>query len=290
MSKKIFDKAFALCERYSKKAKTSQGQSRCAEVTLHTDGYAEHGYTDPKSGVIALGNWNTISRWNADQRKSEDIDSAPADLASELEKLGVELEWNDEWITCDDCYKLVRNKPDSYHWRQAYWETDNGITCHECIKKDPSEYLSALEGQDSSCLTIDIDLSEHGYKQLQGDFQNGFHEGQAADPKRIAAALREQDVERFIFVLDEASQFYITFSVWVHETEYDRIDMSKWKTSKKDADVSPAENLRRSLQSAKLMMDSKNESGIQVIQCNNKGGATVKIVSPQDFIDGKALE
>src|SRR5262249_6021793 len=148
----------------------------------------------------------------------------PGRIATLLEKLGVELEWSDEWACCDQCGKAVRTKPDSYSWQAAYASTDDGLTCHECMKADPSDYLRSLEGCSDRCVTIDLDLEAAGYRLLAGDFENGLYGGQADRPELIAEALREQGVERFIFHLDTTGQFDLSFSVWVHEEEFDLID------------------------------------------------------------------
>lgn len=43
---------------------TDAGRSRIDCIILYTEGYAEPGYSDPANGVIACGNWNSISRFN----------------------------------------------------------------------------------------------------------------------------------------------------------------------------------------------------------------------------------
>ncbi|GAG52478.1 unnamed protein product, partial [marine sediment metagenome] len=91
-------------------AKTSQARSQLEEAQLCFEGYAEPGYSDPDSNVIAFGNWNAITEYDGD--KFQTIDDAPARVASLLEKAGVELEWSDEWEFCGECGKAVRTKPD----------------------------------------------------------------------------------------------------------------------------------------------------------------------------------
>jgi hypothetical protein len=141
-----------------------------------------------------------------------------------LEKLGIELEWSDEWTTCEHCGKAVRTKADSYRWQQYCVVIDSSIWCGDCIKADPTDYLASLEGQSNSCLTISVDVEEHGYVLLECGFEHGFYGGQDADPRLIAKALTQQGSERFVFDLDSVGQFDLSFSLWVHKEELANLD------------------------------------------------------------------
>ena len=175
--------------------------------------YAEPGYDAPDSGVIAFANWNpdsfatTATKEQRTMRRLGDI----------LEKLGVECEWSDQWSTCDCCGKAVRTSPDSYGWKRSFWLDDCEIVCMQCVLDDPAAYLDAAENNPEFAVTFDLDLAEYGYNLLEGNFQRGLHHGQAASPHVIAKELRELDVTRFLFVLDDTGQFDETFSVWVHD-------------------------------------------------------------------------
>ena len=124
---------------------TSKGRDALEEVQIHTDGYAEPGY---RGDVVATGNWNTISKWDEAAHKFVDIDDMPARLGHALEKIGVEIEWSDEWSTCDKCNKLVRTSANSYSWQPSFTFDDGGITCCGCLKEDPEAYLESLEGNE----------------------------------------------------------------------------------------------------------------------------------------------
>jgi len=240
--------------------------------------------------VIAFGNWNDVSRWNEAEHKFVTIDDVPGRVAKRLEKLGVELEWSDEWLFCDECGKAVRSSPTSYRWKQSYSGIDGSISCCECIADDPSAYLESLEGNSRRCVTLDIDLADHGYVLLEGDFEHGFHYGQDADPKLIAEALEGQGISRFIFSLDSTGQFDISFSVWVHQEELANIDQTAWAATQKDG-PSVADGLRRALQDASNKMAALPAAGVNVAKCDvSTGTARVRTVTPQDFIDGKALD
>jgi hypothetical protein len=281
--KTVYQRAEAALEAAKRRCKNDEAQSRLEDVQLHCKGYAEPGYTDPASGVIALGNWNDISKWNEKKQSFDHVDSTLPRLADNFEKLGVELDWSDEWKACDECFKLVRTSPDSYGWQRHYWESENGIVCADCVKKDPGDYLDDLEGNTSSCVTFDLDLEEAGYKRVEMDFENGWYGGQSANPEAIGEALRKRGVTRFIFNLDSTGQFDMKFSVWVHEIEYDKVGkLDEKETEGED----PAEGLKRGLQAASAEMGKLQGDGIRYAKINADGTATTRIVSPQEFHDG----
>jgi hypothetical protein len=274
-----------------KSAKTSEGRSRIECIRLCSEGYAEPGYSDPESGVIAFGNWNDITRWDAAKHEFVTIGDTPSRIAALLEKLGVELEWADEWACCAQCSKAVRTGPDSYNWKPSFWQDDSGsITCCGCISEDPTDYLMSLEGNTRKCVTLDIDLAEQGYVLLEDGFENGFHYGQDADPKLIGKLLREQGIERFLFNLDHTGQFDLGFSVWVHEDEFAEVDHEAWLDAEKDG-PSVAGGLQRALQDATRKMSDQPDAGIKVAKCDvGTGTAQVRTVTPQEFLDGRALD
>jgi hypothetical protein len=288
-NRQLFNRALKLIAKFAKQAKTNDGRYRCEEVTLCTS-YVEPGYDDPASGVIAFGNWNVISRWVPTQRKSETIDEAPKLLGDALGKLGVELEWSDEWAVCSGCQRAVRTKADSYQWQRSYIDDDGEIICKECI--DPKDHLANLEGKDNSCDTLEIDPSDHGYTRVDHDFENGLHEGMADDPKNIAKALRSQGIERFLFVLDEASQFFIRFSVWIHDEQFGKFDFEKFEKAKLTCDgPTPVEAMKTALESASVQMNKLPDGqGVKVAECKPDGTAEVRVITPQEFIEGKAFK
>lgn len=272
-----------LIEAARRTAKTSQARSQIDSITIST-AYAEPGYSDPRSGVTAFGNWNTVTRY--DGNKFVVVDDSVARLSTLLERLGVELEWSDEWATCDCCHKAVRTKPDSYSWQPSYASTDDGIVCHECLEEDPSDYLKSLEGDSGRCVTIDLDLEAAGYKLVADDFENGLYGGQCDDPRLIGQALRRQSVERFIFKLDRTGQFDMSFSVWVHESE--SLDVAAFEEAP-TAGVDPADGLRVALADASRQMD-QIEGQIKVAKCDvGTGKATVRTVDPETWVNGEAL-
>lgn len=168
-----------------------------------SEGYAEPGYDQPKKGVL-LANWNYFSR----------------EVTDLLERYGYSIEWSDEWITCDDCYKIVRTSPDSYGWKQSAWIDEGDVFCEQCIKDGHvEEYLDAIENHPTRAITLDIDPADYGYELVQADLESGFHSGQNDDPKKIYQSLKAKGHEHILFKLDSSGQFDINFSVWSKASE-----------------------------------------------------------------------
>lgn len=167
--------------------------------TNMAEGIVELGYDD-KPAIFA--NWNDI----------------PAEVYNELESAGYSCEWIDGWITCDSCNKAFRTSPDSYSWEMFGVILGGYAMCGECM--DMPEYLESIENIPTKALTCTLlwrhkPLEEYGYQLVQGDYENGFHEGQNDDPKKILASLLEKNpAGRFIFVIDSQGQFDISFSVY----------------------------------------------------------------------------
>lgn len=204
-------------------------------------GYAEPGYNDSESGRVALGNWNsrTVSRKVYDKPipfwltvKDPDATYVAEDqtmprIGAILEKLGIALEWDDEWAPCSECGKLIRTQPDSYSWTASYWLSDgDGIYCQDCLLEDPNDYLEYLEGNPDAANTLDLDLKSQGYRHVDESYENGWY-GTEDDPHEIAGNLRKIGVERFIFEVDSVGQFNLTFSVYVHELEYHKLNSNE---------------------------------------------------------------
>jgi hypothetical protein len=158
-------------------------------------GYAERGYTEGAKGVL-LANWNYF----------------PAKVADVLERAGYDVQWSDEWSTCDCCSKLVRTSPDCYDWQPYFILADGELTCLDCV--DWEAYLESIEDNPRAAVVRKCDPSQFGYSLVSRDHENGFHPGQNDDPKRILAELEARDMKRIVFRVAETSQFYIRFEVW----------------------------------------------------------------------------
>jgi hypothetical protein len=204
-----------------------QVDTRIDEIQLHYDGYAEPGYYEPTSGIIATGNWNKISSYNSTNKIVEHISNLPCRISSLFEKMGIEIEWSSEWEACCDCGKLVRTQPDSYSWTKSYQFLDGeGVRCIECLEEDPEAYLETLEGISNQANTMhSIDPCKHGYVKVNEDtYESGWHPGQHDDPVKVAKELRNRGIDRFLFGIDSVGQFDSKWSVYVHQDEADLLN------------------------------------------------------------------
>jgi hypothetical protein len=159
-------------------------------------GYVEPGY-DAKKDIIFLADWNKY----------------PQKFVNWLES-NFDVEWCDEWMSCSNCGKLLRTQGNSYFWKPSYEIGDGCIYCRDCI--DEEEYINSLIDQPGKVNVFDsIDLSKFGFENLNGKFENGFHQGMDDDPKELLKEFKEKfPGKEFVFNNYETSQFYITFELW----------------------------------------------------------------------------
>lgn len=276
----VMKKAERLIEKAAKKC------SRMEEVRLYP-GYAEDGYDDPASGVIATGNWNTITKYNEVTRKFDVVDDTPAKLAQKLEKLGVELEWSDEWTDCMECGKLIRTSPNSYGWQPSYsYVEGEGYICLGCLK--PEDHLRQCVENNKGNQIADIDPADHGYIKLEGDFENGWYGGQCASPDIIMKAMIAADVP-VLLNLDDVGQFDMRFSVWIHKKAGKKKIAKAREVLANPSNVNlkedPKDVMSRALKSVPVVTSNQGD-GIQCTQIKADGTVSTRIVSPQEFVDG----
>lgn len=259
----------------------ARGQHRNAshmECITWTGHYSEPGYSTDKR-LIVFGNWNP-ENFTPEQKRVDVM----LRLAKALERYA-ELEWEDEWTTCGDCGGAIRTQPDSFGWQQSYWEDDSGAQCAECAQKHPSALLHWLEGNHRRALTFDkVDLSAHGFTQLQSGFEHGFHSGQDASPELIAKELRKVQIERFIFKLDSTGQFDFNFSVWIHGDDLAKAakaDLSPERTN----GPSISQGLDRALRAASQQAASLPGSGCIVSKLNPYDGTAQTERVPQNKLE-----
>lgn len=255
--------------------------SRIEEMQIHTHGYAEPGYN---GDLIATGNWNDITTYNRQTNKVDVVTEAPKRIANLLEKLGFEIEWSDEWTTCDTCQKLVRTTADSYSWTRAYMEDEyQEVTCHECVAEDPAPHLEALENDPRRAWTLaDINPEDYGYIPIKQEFENGLYGGQSDDPAKIATSLRDMGITRFLFLIDSVGQFEMRFKVLVHESQIAKFSEAAFS----DAETTgpdPAVVMQNALMNIPPITDQP--AGIAYHKINSDGTVSSRIISPEEFVE-----
>src|SRR5271165_1050917 len=97
---RILDIARGMADKKDKELGTYSVGNYISDIRVYTE-YCEPGYDSP-NGVIVLGNWNTITKYDR-VMGSQTISDLPKRLANIFEKMGVDVEWSDEWSDCSDC-------------------------------------------------------------------------------------------------------------------------------------------------------------------------------------------
>jgi hypothetical protein len=246
-------------------------------------GYAEPGYDSGKKGVL-VSNWNRYSD-KAHRFHYVDLNGEGdygGEFTSELEHLGYEIEWDDTVIDCE-CGKLFRTTADSYGWKRYGYIFDGYAKCGDCIKADPTDYLEEIEGDPHKANTIQgLNLESHGYVKLEQEFEHGLYGGQDSDPKVIADSLKALGITRFVFEVDSVGQFDLDFSVYVHESEKDKMPVKV-----NDKGVDPAVMLEKAFRTLAQTPQPMSEGMVTInrINCEN-GTVDTQVYTQEQFIQG----
>ena len=188
-------------------------------------GYAEPGYHDNET-VWVLGDWNnkekfintgpgTVGHW-------ETTDNTPSRLFDALERIKIQGEWYDEWEQCPHCNRIFRVSGDSYMWKPFYVQFGNGDRlCGECVLDDEffddalAEFVNISQRVVTWC--DEKTLTDHGWERYNPrPYENGWYPGQNDTPaqavERVQLDFPDND---WVFLLDENSQFYSKFSIFI---------------------------------------------------------------------------
>jgi hypothetical protein len=279
-------------------AKTaSQGALRqLDELVLHTDGVVDSDDLDvPACGIIALADWNCTYK-EGDGGRVEPDDQTMPELGKALEALGLELDWSDQFEACNCCKRLIRTQPTHYGWLPHYAAVEGigNYVCFECLQDRLEEYLTGLEGKDTNAVAVpSVDPGEHGYRKIIGDCEHGWHPGQNDDPASIGRALRLMGITRYLFRVDSVGQFDTSFSVYVHKSQSKRFNRKRFDATLVKPAKDPATVAQEYLaDTSRAMAETGGGPGVQVVQPdpNNPAKAVCRVISPLDFVLGKAFE
>ena len=172
------------------------------------DEYVENGYDQKHEPFdIFFANWNQIE----DKKMMDFIEN------------NVDIEWSDEWSTCDCCHKAFRVQPDSWHWKPHYWINEDGYTCFECLSKDIHihAYIQHyLNNKDDMMFFDGVDLEKHGFKLFNNEnsynerFISGFE--RSDKPEDILKRI-DTDKYDFLFKHYSSSQFNVHYELYIKE-------------------------------------------------------------------------
>jgi hypothetical protein len=177
--------------------------------------YAEPGYSVGKGKKgIYFANWNDDSSDLRDLRKGlpeKWQKKTDKEIVAEIEKYA-EIEWSDEWATCDDCGKAVRTGPNGWGWKPSYLIGDGECTCLECT--DFAAHLAQhVNDPQKAWVYEERYVLEAGFEEIS---EESFHVGiceSSEDPKAIFDRLKGRYKE-IIFFIDQVEQFGMNVKVY----------------------------------------------------------------------------
>lgn len=215
--KSTYEQAQQLIEIAKRVATSDKIQRRIGYIRIYSGEFAEPGYSlDEDEKLIVGGNWNDHTEW--EDGDCEVVDDTIGRLASALQRIGCRIVWDDEWEECHECLSVVRVTGDSYSWKPYHKIMHGGLYCGDCIKSVFEKFIDAYANNPETALTLDIDLTEYGFEQYNGQFENGMYEHQLDNPRpeEVFEEL-ETEYETIIFKIDSTGQFDTNWSVWVKD-------------------------------------------------------------------------
>lgn len=197
-------------------------------VTDVITGYAEPGYGSDED-IIVLGDWNDKTEYR--DGKHVVLDDLPSRLFNSLTRVGAQCEWLDEWMQCTGCFRALRTSGDSYSWKSFYVDTEDGPVCGDCAVGDGEAALTGYDSFNESTYSYvnnprravtwggGAHLKSLGFAKWEPgdehDYQSGWHSHMNDDPATIMPTIHAvHPTAEVVFLLDEASQFYVGFSAY----------------------------------------------------------------------------
>lgn len=168
--------------------------------------------------IHALANWNALVERNATTGHYMEVSDVPRKLQKLLEAIGVDVLWEDEWMTCSECGQLVGTNPQSAWWMPRYTiRNECEVCCLDCIKKDAESYLQEHEGHIPGPMH-GINPADHGYVKVMGDQESPF-EFREPNFERMMKEYALGGVDRFIVQGTGHGQFQYNWAGFVHKTQ-----------------------------------------------------------------------
>ena len=162
--------------------------------------YGEPGYGPaPKRGIL-FANWNYF----------------PRNLDTLLERAGYAIEWSDEWAIVHETGRAYRTSPDSYGWQPSIVFGEDGYEfCRDDVEDYIDQYIEHLVDSPRHADSFGVNWTKHGFTNLNGTFESGWHPGQNDDPEKILAEYQAKFPDKeFLFQIPSVGQFDIEFTIW----------------------------------------------------------------------------
>jgi len=209
--------------------------------------------------------------------------------AVDFEDFGVTQVFGDEYsrCACGNCSNIVRTSPDSYSWTPPLFLNCEGYVSDECVADGSfdDDILENYVNEQRSLPTV-RSPEDLGLVQINEDsYQHGWYGGQLDSPAPIIEALNEANIDVWFKVYPR--QFDLDFDVYVREGDKDKAT-NVLKGTDTELDYDPAVTLAEGL---KNIPPIGCNTGVTINTIDaSTGKVKTKVVSKQDFIDGKALD
>lgn len=202
-----------------------------------------------------------------------------------ISDFGVEWGFSDEYDTCCHCGAVIRVSPDSYSWTPPLFVDCEGYACDQCCESGQfDDYVLDTYKNEQKSIPDSFDLDRLGLVQINDEsLENGWYGGQCDTPEPIIEALNAQDIDVWFKVYPR--QFDLSFDVFVQAENEERAKeiLSGTDTT---TDEDPADVLKRGLEAASEAMKDIQGEGIKYSKINADGSASVRLVSPEEFVKG----
>jgi len=140
----------------------------------------------------------------------------------------IEIDWNDEYIGCSECYKAIRTIADCYSWEPSFiWVNDCELLCRDHWGDNLEDIIEYYKNSINRALPSDFmeKVEKAGWKCYSPNeyckrYETGFHPGQTDNPlmvvKEIEAELPDHD---YLFVINSKGQFDINWHVFIRKQD-----------------------------------------------------------------------
>ena len=207
-----------------------------------------------------------------------------------FDDFGIWTGFSDEYsrCACGNCSNIVRTSPNSYDWIPPLFIECEGYIADECASYGDfdDEILEQYANVQRSLPEV-RSPEDLGLVQVSGKMENGLYGGQNDTPEPIIEALNAAGIDVWFVV--EPRQFDMDF--WAFVREADQLEAASIiNNTNTELDYDPAVQLEKALKSISLNRADDSE-GVTVNKVDiSTGTVKTKVVSKQDFIDGKALD
>lgn len=229
---------------------------------------------------------NNCDKWIQFNAYLDYLEVEPVDLDS----FGFEVVFSDEYsrCACGNCDNIVRTSPDSYSWTAPLFIDGEGYISDDCVCDGDfdQDILEQYQNEQKSIPDVRSPEDLGLVKVNEESFENGLYGGQNDTPEPIIEALNDQNIDVWFKVYPR--QFDCDFDVYVRTEDHDRAKQIL-EGIDTELDYDPAEQMKKALQNIPPIDPNANGVTVNSIDVST-GTVKTKVVSKQDFIDGKALD